>query len=437
MRWLGPAAYMSLGLGLGLHGVKATDYFTIDDLNEFEADAEAYRFSFNDGLSHEAERMAAFRQKREAEEELSRREKKAKTREIFDEILDGIQVDSSAMDVDEDSTTLDSVVEDEKNQEIRLVNSMRTITLAKVLDENKSVETFAENIDMGKHSESNSGSNALGGDFGGDFKPRSFTSSDMIGLTGFNEIWRYGCWCSFGQSILFGRGEPKDAVDQACRELTLAMRCIRHDTQNTTCTSDCDNNCNVLDIEYSRPVSRDGETIDTSSYVQCARSNKKSKCRTWTCAVETDFAKKLVDFFFESVQLNTNFMHSNGFEPNAQCGSSEEYGSWSHINPLNDEKKPGNWEENEILNLVADFMSTKSNGQNGGDGNSDGGGKDKFSCCGNYPNRKMISDQMYGCCEDNSSVNSMGLDGRFLENIYTKSRRMCCEDGRIEDIGSC
>ena len=196
----------------------------------------------------------------------------------------------------------------------------------------------------------------------------SLRTNKVVGLTNFSAIWKYGCWCSFGSNILSGKGEPKDVVDKACRDLTLAMRCVNYDTAESTCSSDCDNSCNVYNINYARPVQRPGETSETSSYTQCSRSNRNSNCNLWTCSIETDFAKKLVNFFFESIKLNPDYMHDYGFDSNYMCESAEgaqnahgpgNGNAWSNINPLNEEKKKGNWADDAIKTFVKSMNNAK------------------------------------------------------------------------------
>jgi len=78
--------------------------------------------------------------------------------------------------------------------------------------------------------------------------------------------------------------------------------------------------------------------------------------------------KKLVNFFFESIKLNPDYMHDYGFDSNYMCESAEgaqnahgpgNGNAWSNINPLNEEKKKGNWADDAIKTFVKSMNNAK------------------------------------------------------------------------------
>lgn len=250
---------------------------------------------------------------------------------------------------------------------------------------------------------------------------RSFTSNgpprsnlrSAMGMTDFSGIWNYGCWCSFGENIYDGRGEPVDTIDEACRALTLGMRCIIRDTAEMFYS------CDPVNTHYNTPVHRPGESL-SNSLIQCSRSNTRSDCKLWTCSVETEFAKSLVDFFFDLVPLQDKYLREN-FDYKNECRSKEEILKDQQrvikepIFGPGDEKKPiGSWN--------SDIPSSNQNEKEIISDDSYA----QHACCGQYPDRKMYVKNVMGCCPNNTG-----------SNLFHLSTAECCSDGTIRDIGMC
>lgn len=446
---------MKLRHGATCVGLLASTTTTIKEIQAISsAEAEYRAYNYEPGVSHEAERMAEYRAKREAMAINKENESQIyidSTVTVFKSFLKQVHEEDPIFpnsDIDGDFDNFESKSDEagifskdneyEDSQKLRILENMEQVSI-KIVTENpemgEKMKEIATQLEKNEIEEDNSASNnfntanfmALGGARGS----ASLRTSKIIGMTDFGNIWRYGCWCSFGDRVLEGRGEPKDDIDRACRDLTLAMRCVDYDSKIGTCTDNCDETCDARNVMYNRPVQRPGENADTSSYLQCSRSNKRSKCKLWSCSVETDFAKKLVDFFFKSVNLQDRYVHDFGFNPAYECQSLENADNKSNpqhhnnLNPLNQEKKPGNWMENQKKSKDVDRSIESLNGKKIADP------YDSFTCCGEYPARKMISSQMFGCCPRFVSKKSK------METQYVKSHQECCADGTVMNIGEC
>lgn len=406
-------------------------------------DAEQISSNYEPGVSHEAARMAEYRARREAIMKNMEKDSQVyidSTVAVFKSFLKQVHEEDPSFpnsDIDGDfdneiseelsKSGIDNEYED--SQKLRILENMEQVSI-KIVTENPEMGEKMKEIanQLEKQSDDEVPINLNTNNFMSSGGARaSLRTSKIIGMTDFGNIWRYGCWCSFGERILEGRGEPKDEIDRACRDLTLAMRCVDYDSKTGTCTENCDEACDARNVIYNRPIQRPGETADTSSYLQCSRSNKRSKCKLWSCSIETDFAKRLVDFFFKSISLHDRYVHDFGFNPAFECQSidNQSNSNQMNLNPLNQEKKPGNWQENQKKKGDVNRSIESLNGKKIADP------YDSFTCCGEYPARKMISSQMFGCCPK-----FLGKKYK-IETQFAKSHQECCADGSVMNVGEC
>jgi len=215
-------------------------------------------------------------------------------------------------------------------------------------------------------------------------------SGNNNGFLDLSAVWNYGCWCSFNEELLHGKGEPKNLVDEACKNLTMCARCNVIDNGD---------NCNPVETFYNAPLAKPGEELDVQKH--CNRANRRSECRRSVCACETEFAAAIIRIFFESSEkFNTDFKHSNGFDRELECKSQTR--SLSETSG----------------NVMYSIGSANSPGR-GSTGNSYDG---EMKCCGDYPMRKpFFETPMRMCC---------------ATGTYNPGTHDCC-DGEITDVGAC
>ena len=83
--------------------------------------------------------------------------------------------------------------------------------------------------------------------------------------------------------------------------------------------NDSDDECDPRNTKYRPPRTRPGEELEV--FAHCRRSNRRSECRLRNCACETEFAYKLMEFFFGGTKIEARFQHNKGFDPVKMCGS--------------------------------------------------------------------------------------------------------------------
>ena len=203
-------------------------------------------------------------------------------------------------------------------------------------------------------------------------------------------VWNYGCWCSFNEELLHGKGEPKNLVDEACKNLTMCARCNVIDNGE---------DCNPVETFYNAPIAKPGEELDVQRH--CTRANRRSECRRSVCACETEFAAAIIRIFFESTEkFNPDYKHSNGFNRELECKSQTR--SLSETSG----------------NVMYSIGGVSSPGR-GSRGNTYDG---EMKCCGDYPMRKpFFETPVRMCC---------------ATGTYNPNTHDCC-DGKINDVGAC
>lgn len=216
-------------------------------------------------------------------------------------------------------------------------------------------------------------------------------SGSNNGFLDLSAVWNYGCWCSFNEELLQGKGEPKNLVDQACKDLTMCARCNVIDHP--------DEECNPVTTFYNAPLAKPGEELNVSKH--CMRANRRSSCRRAVCSCETEFAAAIIRIFFESSEVfDPAFKHSNNFDRELECKTQVKSltSTTSNVvyNAGGTAKSPGR-------------ISTSSDGET--------------QCCGVYPKRKpFVVTPARQCC---------GYD------TFNSATHDCCDGERIADPGAC
>lgn len=176
-------------------------------------------------------------------------------------------------------------------------------------------------------------------------------------------IDNYGCYCYALGSGLVGPhhhyiGEPKDELDNLCKNLYRAQKCVEIDVNNGVYLSDC----SIEDMFYYRVENTSDiiclEKADEDGSTFTDLMNDRRECKKSICELEVDFADKIVDL-----------VNNQGFVANPDY-----YG----------------WNDSEYqLNCLRTIGNT-------------GGVKTKdLACCGTGVDRKTYNPFVHDCCNEN------------------------------------
>lgn len=138
---------------------------------------------------------------------------------------------------------------------------------------------------------------------------RTITQSDMALV---NE---YGCWCYFQNDHHKGKGQPIDGIDTLCKRLHDGYTCAMIDgaAMGETCVP--------WEVTYQSAtgaglaINMDIATIRS----ECDTQNPVVGCANWACKIEGYFVQQLLFYFVNGGLIDSNQMHSNGFNPNVGC----------------------------------------------------------------------------------------------------------------------
>ena len=143
---------------------------------------------------------------------------------------------------------------------------------------------------------------------------RGITKEDALLL---NE---YGCWCFFEEDFVLGAGPAQDPVDEICKTLSKGYECAMMDD-----LANNGNYCVPYEVQYNSAFASGmapfGVTLEML-VEECERQNVAGSCECMTCKIEGWF---LLSYFTYSVYgglLDSNMMHSNGFDHDANCKTS-------------------------------------------------------------------------------------------------------------------
>merc|ERR1711937_181775 len=128
------------------------------------------------------------------------------------------------------------------------------------------------------------------------------------GSSGFNvdAIDGYACWCNFGQNLMKGGGPSQNPFDEACRGLQLCLRCAKYD--------------GVVDGYGCDPKTDTYSAVGSSDFNQDCSANNQDTCSEHICSCNFHFLTSLLSFVFDnSIQYDSSFLHTNNWDPAANC----------------------------------------------------------------------------------------------------------------------
>jgi len=170
----------------------------------------------------------------------------------------------------------------------------------------------------------------------------------MIPLS-WQDIFGYGCWCNFRDSITQGGGPAVDPWDANCKRLQMCTKCIEIDAE-----AEGNSTCDLVSTDYTNNLQMDFNTMEITS--NCEADNAGDSCAIGLCKCELQFYQGMQALISnQNVDAaQTHFKHENGFDrlDNANCKRT------THM------------------------------------------GFRKESCCGVAPNRSPFNDFIQDCCDD-------------------------------------
>jgi len=194
------------------------------------------------------------------------------------------------------------------------------------------------------------------------------------------DLLGYGCWCSFGQKLKFGVGQPVDLQDKICRQLNHNYRCIEIDAaaEGKTCPFDFKDYMFLMSNIPKNRFSVECQSLHDmlTSMIPNLYKPEDSNCAVRRCVSDSEFLRKSMDLYVEM----------------------------SH--PFN--------EDLEWIEYGGSFDKDTC-------GTRLGGEKVEPICCAEYPDRFPIQDSETGCC---------------INKRYNMLIEDCCMDG-VFPIGFC
>jgi len=179
----------------------------------------------------------------------------------------------------------------------------------------------------------------------------------------FTSAGNYGCWCDLENALRRkSKGQPVNALDQACMDLHHGYNCITVD----------DEFCNARDLdstlgEYFLPLTAISPIKNFET--ECANANPGNTCGYRTCLVEAQF---LITTYQPVFSGDQNWLDM-----------------WNDVSLVHQPEG------------AFDFQGTCDNGTTPPPCGPLGCG-DK-QCCGNYPYRKAFYTNKMQCCNDKIS----------------------------------
>ena len=224
--------------------------------------------------------------------------------------------------------------------------------------------------------------------------------SDMIApraLLGKNMgiINQYGCWCYFEQETFLGKGQPKDKIDQLCKDLHFGYECIMLDsldedsehTHNDPISDQGKAPCIPWKITYNsafnggyNPLGLKQENLIR----ECERVNPVDSCQAKVCKVEGWFLNNyVVEAIFKS-GINKEFSHKNGFDSDLECSTGT--GEYTQQNERSNQPMTSEKVEKSCCGFYPKRFSYRLNGVK--------------ECC----QRKLYNPTVHECCSDGSAM---------------------------------
>lgn len=135
---------------------------------------------------------------------------------------------------------------------------------------------------------------------------RAVTNMMGAGLAAINN---YGCWCYFEQDHGKGKSQPVNDVDSFCQILHQGYDCVMMDAEDEN-----DDDCIPWEIDYNSAP----QSFDMLNQ-ECQERNVGNNCAIRACIVENSFVMNIFQTFLLGNQHSATYLHSNGFDTEANC----------------------------------------------------------------------------------------------------------------------
>jgi hypothetical protein len=151
------------------------------------------------------------------------------------------------------------------------------------------------------------GAEAVGGRKLGQTKDILSVITGMSSQNAKNFLRNYGCYCyplsaqKAGPAFNYN-GDPVDELDDLCKKLYRAQKCIDIDVAEGNYETEC-----TLDQGYGFYTDDNGQVVCGAEENQGERDDKVA-CRVDMCELEKDFAEKV------AALINSGYTHNNGFK---------------------------------------------------------------------------------------------------------------------------
>jgi len=191
----------------------------------------------------------------------------------------------------------------------------------------------------------------------------------------------YGCFCSFGLNMDFGKGKPQNDLDRICRTSYHNYQCMKE--TNPSCVN--------FDTYYIATVKKDQWEIETDCdlfngalQARYEWTDEELECARSRCRIDSEFTISALGLAFtDGYQFDTSY-------------------KWP--------EQGGTFDRETVCRAS--------------------GGSDRLDgsvCCGSYPDRAPRDINVWACC--GTDINSDG-------NPYKPAFEDCCtETGTVVDIG--
>merc|ERR1711937_150589 len=189
----------------------------------------------------------------------------------------------------------------------------------------------------------------------------------------------YGCFCSFGVNMDFGKGKPQNELDQICR----------NSYHNYYCMKESDPECVNFDTYYIATIRKerwemesDCDLFNEALQSRYEWTDEQLECARNRCLIDSEFTISALGLVFTS-----GFQFDNSYLWPEQGGT---------------------------------FDRERECRANGGRNL-----ENASVCCGEYPDRAPRDTNFWACC------------GSDMGNPYKPAFDECCADGSVHNIGLC
>lgn len=194
----------------------------------------------------------------------------------------------------------------------------------------------------------------------------------------------YGCFCSFGSNLGWGKGQPKNAMDELCRNSFWSYQCMR-DT-NPACVTGIVDTYYVATVRNSEwEIEHECDIYNRSLQEIHGWTAAQLECAKERCKIDSSFFLDIMD-----ISMETGYSFDDQYVWQSAGGSFDK-----ETGCIND----GNHQREQA----------------------------EYECCGDYPYRAPLNVRTWSCCKTNDNPKG---------NPYRPTFKTCCSDGTIGNLGS-